>query len=68
EEKLIDYSPASNWGNWAYVAGVGNDTRDNRYFAGVKQADNLETDSDFISTWLPEIDDSSNKLIAAEPV
>lgn len=23
EEKLIDYSPASNWGNWANVAGVG---------------------------------------------
>lgn len=23
EEKLTDYSPASNWGNWANVAGVG---------------------------------------------
>src|SRR6185437_16874470 len=21
-EKLIDYSPASNWGNWAFMAGV----------------------------------------------
>ncbi len=54
EEKLIDYSPASNWGNWAFVAGVANDTRDNRYFAGVKQAENLATENDFISTWLPE--------------
>jgi deoxyribodipyrimidine photo-lyase len=27
EEKLIDYSPASNWGNWANLAGVGNDQR-----------------------------------------
>lgn len=27
EEKLIDYAPASNWGNWANIAGVGNDTR-----------------------------------------
>ncbi|WP_039866817.1 DASH family cryptochrome [Pedobacter sp. BAL39] len=25
EEKLIDYAPASNWGNWANVAGVGKD-------------------------------------------
>ncbi len=25
EEKLIDYCPASNWGNWANMAGVGND-------------------------------------------
>lgn len=27
EEKLIDYNPASNWGNWANLAGVGNDQR-----------------------------------------
>jgi deoxyribodipyrimidine photo-lyase len=27
EEKLLDYSPASNWGNWANIAGVGNDLR-----------------------------------------
>jgi len=67
EEKLIDYSPASNWGNWAFVAGVANDTRDNRYFTGVKQADNPETESGFISTWLPEIDDSSS-LVAVGPV
>lgn len=24
---LVDYDVASNWGNWAYVAGVGNDPR-----------------------------------------
>ena len=54
EEKLIDYSPASNWGNWAFIAGVGNDTRDNRYFAYSKMADQMETESSFISTWLPE--------------
>ncbi len=27
EEKLVDYCPASNWGNWANIAGVGNDPR-----------------------------------------
>lgn len=27
EEKLIDYCPASNWGNWAAVHGVGNDEK-----------------------------------------
>lgn len=27
EERLIDYAPASNWGNWANLAGVGNDAR-----------------------------------------
>lgn len=27
EERLLDYNPASNWGNWANLAGVGNDHR-----------------------------------------
>lgn len=27
EEVLIDYCPASNWGNWATIAGVGNDQK-----------------------------------------
>ncbi|MDB5030042.1 DASH family cryptochrome [Mucilaginibacter sp.] len=54
EEKLIDYSPASNWGNWAFVAGLGHDPRDNRYFNITKQASELETKSGFISIWLPE--------------
>lgn len=54
EEKLIDYSPASNWGNWAFVAGLGHDPRDNRYFNTTKQAAELDTKSDFITTWLPE--------------
>jgi deoxyribodipyrimidine photo-lyase len=59
EEKLIDYSPASNLGNWAFVAGTDNDPRDNRYFLGSKQAAELETQSQFISTWLPEIYDNN---------
>jgi deoxyribodipyrimidine photo-lyase len=32
ESQLIDYDVCSNWGNWMYVGGVGNDPRDNRYF------------------------------------
>ncbi|OOQ58231.1 DASH family cryptochrome [Mucilaginibacter pedocola] len=53
EEKLIDYSPASNWGNWAFVAGVGNDTKSNRYFNAAKPVNQLDSKSDFITTWLP---------------
>lgn len=37
EEKLIDYSPASNWGNWATLAGVGNDERLTQSFDFQKQ-------------------------------
>jgi deoxyribodipyrimidine photo-lyase len=54
EEKLIDYSPASNWGNWAYVAGIGRNARDDRYFNTGKNPDELDTKGDFITKWLPE--------------
>ena len=38
ESQLIDYDVCSNWGNWAYLAGVGNDPRKHRYFNIEKQA------------------------------
>ncbi|MCC8426549.1 DASH family cryptochrome [Mucilaginibacter sp. UR6-11] len=53
EEKLIDYSPASNWGNWAFIAGLGHDPRDNKYFNITKQVSELDTNSEFINTWAP---------------
>ncbi|MBD1393077.1 DASH family cryptochrome [Mucilaginibacter glaciei] len=59
EEKLIDYSPASNWGNWAFIAGVGNDAKSNRFFTAAKPVAQLESKGDFISTWLPLADDSA---------
>lgn len=37
EEKLIDYCPASNWGNWANIAGIGNDQKLNDHFRFEKQ-------------------------------
>ncbi|MBC8986016.1 DASH family cryptochrome [Pedobacter sp. N36a] len=37
EEKLIDYAPASNWGNWANVAGVGKDLKYKNTFELDKQ-------------------------------
>ena len=55
EEKLIDYSPASNLGNWAFVAGVENDPRDTRYFLSPKQISELDSQTQYISTWLPEV-------------
>lgn len=30
EEKLLDYGPASNYGNWAHAAGVGSSAKDNK--------------------------------------
>jgi len=54
EEKLIDYSPASNWGNWAFIAGV-NDAKESRYVLPTKPVAELETKSDFIDMWLPAL-------------
>ena len=63
EEKLLDYSPASNWGNWAYVAGVGNDPRENRHFNVIKQATEFDPKGEYVKTWLPELALVPGKLV-----
>lgn len=55
EEQLIDYNPASNWGNWAYLAGVGNDPREARYFNIIKQAYDYDPEGDFVKYWIPQL-------------
>ena len=56
ESILIDYDVTSNWCNWNYVAGVGNDPRENRYFNILKQAKRYDPRGAYIRTWLPELD------------
>ncbi|MFN5621867.1 MAG: DASH family cryptochrome [Flavobacteriales bacterium] len=51
EEQLIDYDVASNWGNWAYLAGVGNDPRGNRYFDIEKQARQYDGAGEYRRMW-----------------
>lgn len=52
EERLIDYDVYNNWGNWAYVAGVGNDPRPNRIFNIEKQADMYDPEGLFSAYWM----------------
>jgi deoxyribodipyrimidine photo-lyase len=52
EEQLIDYDVCSNWGNWAYLAGVGNDPRGHRYFNIEKQANDYDKNKGFRNLWL----------------
>ncbi len=54
EGLLVDYDVTSNWGNWAYVAGVGSDPRD-RYFDVELQAKKYDPDAEFIRHWIPEL-------------
>jgi deoxyribodipyrimidine photo-lyase len=55
EEMLVDYDVASNWGNWAYQAGVGNDSRDN-FFDVLSQAERYDSEAEYVQTWLPELE------------
>ncbi len=54
EQQLIDYDVCSNWGNWAYLAGVGNDPRGNRYFNIEKQASDYDKNKEYRNLWLKE--------------
>jgi len=55
ESLLIDYDVCSNWGNWNYVAGVGNDPRQDRYFNQYSQATRYDAKGDYVKHWLPEL-------------
>ncbi|MEN9224438.1 MAG: DASH family cryptochrome [Thermostichus sp. HHBFW_bins_43] len=55
ESLLIDYDVASNYGNWNYSAGVGNDARGFRYFNIPKQSRDYDPKGDYLRHWLPEL-------------
>lgn len=58
ESLLIDYDSCSNYGNWNYIAGVGSDPRENRYFNTIMQAKKYDPDGSYVKAWIPEL----NKL------
>jgi len=51
EDKLIDYSPASNYGNWAHIAGLGSSTKDN----GIKDIKKIQAlmapQEEYVKRW-----------------
>jgi deoxyribodipyrimidine photo-lyase len=55
ESMLIDYDPCSNWGNWNYVAGVGSDPRNDRYFNILSQARRYDPKGEYVRHWIPEL-------------
>lgn len=54
ESLLIDYDPDSNYGNWMYLSGVGNDPRD-RVFNVELQQKRYDPEFKYINTWLAAI-------------
>jgi deoxyribodipyrimidine photo-lyase len=53
EVMLVDYDVHSNWGNWMYNSGVGNDPRD-RKFNTQSQAERYDSNGKYRRTWLQE--------------
>ena len=51
ESLLLDYDVHSNYGNWMYVAGVGNDPRD-RKFNTQLQAERYDSNHQYRKLWL----------------
>ncbi|MDH4467324.1 MAG: FAD-binding domain-containing protein [Bacteriovoracaceae bacterium] len=50
EEKLFDYDPDLNWGNWLYLSGRGSDPRA-RKFNTMKQAETYDPKGEYRQLW-----------------
>ncbi|MFC3810474.1 DASH family cryptochrome [Lacihabitans lacunae] len=61
ESYLIDYEVCSNWGNWNYIAGIGTDPREDRYFNPVNQARKYDPEAAYMKLWLPELSQIDNE-------
>ena len=55
ESLLIDYDVTSHWGNWNYVAGIGADPREDRYFNPITQANRYDGRGNYVKLWIPEL-------------
>ncbi len=56
ESQLIDYDVASNWLNWAYIAGVGNDPHEDRYFNTESQVKKYDPKGTYVALWLNSLE------------
>ena len=63
-QKLVDYDPASNNGNWQWIASTGADSQPFfRIFNPWEQAKNFDPNAEYIKKWVPELRDLSVKDI-----
>lgn len=63
-QKLIDYDPAANNGNWQWVAGSGADSQPYfRIFNPWSQSEKHDKDASFIKKWIPELENVEPKHI-----
>ena len=63
-QKLVDYDPASNNGNWQWIASTGADSQPYfRIFNPFHQSEEVDEDAIYIKTWVPELKDIQAKEI-----
>nr|AIE57496.1 CRY-DASH [Platynereis dumerilii] len=55
ESMPIDHDVCSNYGNWLYSAGIGNDPREDRKFNMIKQGLDYDAEGDYVRLWVPEL-------------
>ena len=72
-QKLVDYDPAVNNGNWQWAASTGCDAQPYfRIFNPWRQQERFDPDSEYIKRWVPELGNFSrkviNKLFNSDPV
>ena len=54
--QLIDHDPASNAGNWQWIASTGTDSVDVRIFDPVSQMSKYDDDATFVTAYVPELE------------
>ena len=63
-KQLTDYDPASNNGNWQWIASTGADSQPYfRIFNPTEQSKKFDPDCLYIKTWVPELEELSSKVI-----
>ena len=67
EMLLVDYDLSSNWGNWQYNAGVGNDPREARLFNPVKQGFDYDPRGAYVKNWVPELRQLDDPQLLFQP-
>jgi len=61
---LTDYDPASNNGNWQWIASTGADSQPFfRIFNPTEQGKKCDPNCEYIKTWIPELHDVDIKII-----
>ncbi len=55
ETLLIDYDVCSNWGNWNYLAGLVNDSREGKCYNVINQAKKYDPKGLFVKKWIPTL-------------